>query len=68
MMKFTAVVDLGHFSQGGAGALTGGVQGGCKNSNVGGGRRSPGERCRSSKSGGGKGSSPRVEQMESHAP
>ena len=28
----TAVVDLAHFSQGGAGVLTGGVQGGCKNS------------------------------------
>ena len=32
----TAVVDLGHFSQGGAGVLTGGVQGGCKNSSGGG--------------------------------
>ena len=29
-------MDLGHFSQGGAGVLTGGVQGGCKNSSGGG--------------------------------
>ena len=32
------MVVLGHFSQGGAGVLTGGVQGGCKNSSGGGGR------------------------------
>ena len=55
------MVDLGHFSQGGAGVLTGGVQGGCKNSSGWGGEKeiTRGKALKLGGEGGGKGSSPK---------